>query len=224
MRYAYKRANTRAKVVSFGVALVVVPLSGAAAVAISGPAPATPDAELVSVQGAEFAEQVEQIGAPVAADAEATFSVSVPALTVTKDPVVAPRATTTRSSASARTVANSADVAQAIAGSSIIAEASKYVGIYYKSGGTSPATGFDCSGFISYVYAQFGYSLPHSSGDYYGIGTQVSSPQPGDIIVSPGHVSIYAGPNLQIDSSVPGKPIAFRPIWQKNPVYVRITG
>lgn len=223
MRYAYKRAKTRATVVSFGVALVVVPLSGAAAVAISGPAPATPNANDVSAQGAEFAEQVEQIGAPVAADADATFTVATPALTVTKDPVKPPRVTT-RPAASARTVANSADVAQAIAGSSIIAEASKYVGYAYKSGGSSPDTGFDCSGFVSYVYAQFGISLPHSSGAYYSVGTQVSEPQPGDIIVTPGHVGIYAGPNLQIDAPVSGKSIQFRAIWQKNPTYVRVTG
>ena len=221
MRYAYKRAKTRATVVSFGVALVVVPLSGAAAVAISGPAPATPNANDVSVQGAEFAGQVEQIGAPVAADADATFTVDTPALTVTKDPVTTPRATTRPA---ARTVANSADVAQAIAGSSIIAEAAKYVGYAYQAGGSSPDTGFDCSGLVSYVYAQFGISLPHSSSAYYGIGTQVSEPQAGDIIVTPGHVGIYAGPNLQIDAPLSGKSIQFRAIWQKNPTYIRVTG
>ena len=159
----------------------------------------------------------------VAAKADAGFAVETPTLTVTVNPkpvVVTRRATTS----SARTVANSADVAQAIAGSSIIAEASKYVGISYVRGGSSPDTGFDCSGFVSYVYAQFGISLPHSSGAYYGVGTQVSSPQPGDIIVSPGHVGIYAGPNLQIDAPLSGKTIQFRAIWQSNPTYVRVTG
>ncbi|WP_291379395.1 NlpC/P60 family protein [Demequina sp.] len=216
------RAKTRAVAVSAGVALVVVPLSGAAAVAIAGDTATTPDVDAVAIQGAEFVDQVEQIGAPVAADSEAGFTVETPSLDVKPNPkpVVVRRAPTT----SARTVANSANVSQAIAGSSIIAEASKYVGLPYATGGTSPSTGFDCSGFVSYVYAQFGISLPRTSGAYYNVGTRVSSPQPGDIIVSPGHLGIYAGPNLQIDSPRPGKTIQFRGIWQSNPVYVRVTG
>lgn len=215
------RAKSRAMAVSMGAALVVVPLSGAAAVAISGSTSPTPDAEVVAVQGAEYVAEVEQIGAPVAAKADAAFAVETPALTVTVNPkpVATPRA-----ARPARTVANSADVAQAIAGSSIIAEASNYVGISYSSGGSSPDTGFDCSGFVSYVYAQFGISLPHSSGAYYSVGTRVDSPEPGDIIVTPGHVGLYAGPNLQIDAPVNGKSIEFRAIWQNNPIYVRVTG
>ena len=57
-----------------------------------------------------------------------------------------------------------------------------------------------------------------------GVGTAVDSPQPGDIIVTPGHVGLYAGPNLQIDSPRPGKTIEFRAIWQRNPTYIRVTG
>ena len=187
------RAKTRAVAVSAGVALIVVPLSGAAAVAIAGDSPVTPDVDAVAIQGAEYVDQVEQIGAAVAADSEATFTVETPTLDVTPNPKpvvrAAPVPTPVRT---ARTVANSANVAQAIAGSAIIAEAAKYVGIAYRSGGSSPSTGFDCSGFVSYVYAQFGISLPHSSSAYYSVGTRVSSPLPGDIIVSPGHVGILS--------------------------------
>lgn len=215
------RARTRAMAVSTGAALIVVPLSGAAAVAITGGAPATPNAEAVAQQGAELAQQVEQIGAPVSANSDASFSIAVPDLDVTKNPVVTVTRTTT--SSSARPVANSASVSQAIAGSAIIAEAAKYVGTPYVSGGTSPS-GFDCSGFVSYVYAQFGISLPRTSGAYYNVGTRVSSPQPGDIIVTPGHLGLYAGPNLQIDAPRSGKTIQFRAIWQTNPVYIRVTG
>ncbi len=156
------RAKSRAMAVSLGAALVVVPLSGAAAVAISGSSSPTPDSKAVSIQGTRYVSEVEQIGAPVAAKADAAFQVETPALTVTVNPK--PVVVTRRATVSARTVANSADVAQAIAGSAIIAEAAKYVGIGYLSGGTSPSTGFDCSGFVSYVYAQFGISLPHNSG------------------------------------------------------------
>ncbi len=215
------RAKTRAVAVSAGVALIVVPLSGAAAVAMAGDSPVTPDGDVVALQSAEFVDQVEQIGAPVVADSEAGFTVETPELDVQPNPKpvvrIAPRP-------AARTVANSASVSQAISGSAIIAEAAKYVGTPYRGGGSSPSTGFDCSGFVSYVYAQFGISLPRSSGAYYGVGTRVSSPLPGDIIVSPGHLGIYAGPNLQIDSPRPGKTIQFRAIWQVNPIYVRVTG
>lgn len=212
------RAKTRAVAVSAGVALVVVPLSGAAAVAIAGDTPATPDVEAVASQSADFVDQVEQIGAPVAADAEADFDVDTPTLKVKPNPKPVVR----RTYSSARTVANSSKVSQAISGSRIIAEAAKYVGTPYVSGGSSPS-GFDCSGFVSYVYGKFGVSLPRSSGAYYSVGTRVSSPKPGDIIVSPGHVGLYAGPNLQIDSPRPGKTIQFRAIWQSNPVYVRVS-
>ncbi len=216
------RAKTRAAAVSAGVALIVVPVSGAAAVAIAGETPVTPDVDAVASQGAEFVDQVEQIGAPVVADSAAGFTVETPSLDVKPNPKPVVRRAAPVSSA--RTVANSADVAQAVAGSAVIAEAAKYVGILYLLGGTSPSTGFDCSGFVSYVYAQFGISLPRTSGAYYNVGTRVSTPEVGDIIVSPGHLGIYAGPNLQIDSPRPGKTIQFRPIWQKNPVYVRVTG
>jgi cell wall-associated NlpC family hydrolase len=216
------RAKSRAMAVSIGAALVVVPLSGAAAVAISGSDAPTPDAKAVAVQGTKYVSEVAQIGAPVAAKVDSVFQLETPALTVTVNPV--PVVVVHRAAVPVRTVANSASVSQAIAGSAIIAEASKYVGIAYRSGGTSPSTGFDCSGFVSYVYAQFGISLPHNSGAYYGVGTRVDSPQPGDIILTPGHVGLYAGPNLQIDSPRPGKVIEFRAIWQVNPVYIRVTG
>ncbi len=218
------RAKTRAVAVSAGVALIVVPLSGAAAVAIAGESPATPDVDAVVLQGAEYVDQVEQIGATVAADSDATFTVETPSLDVKPNPKPVVVAAPVRTARTARTVANSASVSQAIAGSAIIAEAAKYVGIAYRYGGSSPSTGFDCSGFVSYVYAQFGISLPHSSSSYYSVGTRVSSPLPGDIIVSPGHVGIYAGPNLQIDAPLSGKTIQFRGIWQSNPIYVRVTG
>jgi cell wall-associated NlpC family hydrolase len=208
-------------VATASAALVVVPLTGAAAVALVSQNPTTPDQDVVAVNGAEFAAEIQAAGTPVVAGVSASYSIDTPEIAVEALPAPVPVVRT--APAAARAVANSADIAQAIAGSAIIAEASKYVGYPYLGGGSSPDTGFDCSGFISYVYGQFGISVPRTSSAYFSFGTRVDSPLPGDIIVSPGHVGIYAGPNLQIDSPRPGKTIQFRPIWQTNPIYVRVS-
>ncbi len=125
--------------------------------------------------------------------------------------------------AAASTVSTSVDVPASAIGNSVISIASRYVGVPYVSGGSSPS-GFDCSGFTAYVYGQLGISLPHSSSAQPGYGTTVpaSEAQPGDLMWTPGHVSIYAGGNTMIDASKPGTVVDFRPIWQSNPTFVRM--
>lgn len=226
------RARTRAVAAAAGAALVVVPLTGAAAAALvaQDATENTVPSHLLALEADTNADAAEiaAVADEVAASEDADFDVAVPEIDVKKNPPPAPavrRAPAGNSSGSsssgARPVANSASVSAAVSGSAIIAEAAKYVGTPYVGGGSTPA-GFDCSGFVSYVYGQFGISLPRSSGAYYNVGTRVSSPQPGDIIVTPGHVGLYAGPNLQIDAPRPGKTLQFRPIWQSNPTYVRV--
>lgn len=80
-------------------------------------------------------------------------------------------------------------------GQQIASYACQFVGNPYVYGGSSLTGGADCSGFVMAVYAQFGYSLPHSSGSQAGCGTAVSldAVQPGDIICYSGHVGIYIG-------------------------------
>ena len=108
-------------------------------------------------------------------------------------------------------------------GNAIVEIASRYVGVPYVSGGTTP-DGFDCSGFTSYVFAQVGIDLPRTSAEQKGAGTVVSraDAQAGDLIWSPGHISIYAGDGMQIDAPRPGKTIQFRSIWQSSPVFIRV--
>ncbi len=108
-------------------------------------------------------------------------------------------------------------------GNAVVSIASRYIGVPYVSGGTSPS-GFDCSGFTQYVYAQVGISLPRSSSAQRYVGTVVSraDAQPGDLIWSPGHVAIYAGNGMQIDAPRPGKTIQLRSIWQSSPVFIRL--
>ena len=208
-------------------ALIVVPLTGAAAAALVTSQPVTPDSASVLEANLDRATNLADAPTEITADANAEFAVEMPTVTVQANPVPqAPKKvlkTTGTKVSNSRPVKASASVQQAIAGSAIIAYASQFVGTPYVSGGSSPS-GFDCSGFVSYVYRHFGINLPTSSGAYYGVGTRVSSPAPGDIIVSSGHVGLYAGKNLQIDAPRPGKTIQFRAIWQSNPTYVRVTG
>jgi cell wall-associated NlpC family hydrolase len=74
--------------------------------------------------------------------------------------------------------------------------AMQYLGTPYVYGGSSPS-GFDCSGFVMYVYGQLGVSLPHNAAAQYGYGTPVdrSQLQPGDLVFfnGLGHNGIYVG-------------------------------
>jgi cell wall-associated NlpC family hydrolase len=78
----------------------------------------------------------------------------------------------------------------------VVGIAMRYLGVPYVWGGSSPR-GFDCSGLVSYVFAQIGVSLPHSSYAQFGMGSAVSISQlqAGDLVFFTGasHVGIYIG-------------------------------
>ena len=78
----------------------------------------------------------------------------------------------------------------------VVGIAMRYLGVPYVWGGSTPR-GFDCSGFVAYVFAQIGVSLPHSSYAMYGMGAPVSISQlqPGDLVFFTGasHMGIYIG-------------------------------
>ena len=78
----------------------------------------------------------------------------------------------------------------------VVGIAMSYLGVPYVWGGASPS-GFDCSGFIMYVYAQVGISLPHNAAMQYGYGSPVSRDQlaAGDLVFFDGlgHAGIYIG-------------------------------
>jgi peptidoglycan DL-endopeptidase CwlO len=85
----------------------------------------------------------------------------------------------------------------------VVGIAMQYLGTPYVYGGASPS-GFDCSGFIMYVFAQVGVSLPHNAAAQYGYGSPVSRSQlqPGDLVFFDGlgHAGIYTGGNSFIHS------------------------
>ena len=86
-------------------------------------------------------------------------------------------------------------------GSQVADLAQQYVGSAYRWGGASPA-GFDCTGFVMWVYGQFGVALPHNEAGQLASGPRVSADdlQPGDVLVFANtyrrglsHVGIYIG-------------------------------
>ena len=86
-------------------------------------------------------------------------------------------------------------------GQRAVAIAERYLGVPYRWGGSDPITGFDCSGFTMYVYAQLGIPLTHYTGAqwYEGVHVPPSMLQPGDLVFfepsgdGPQHEGIYIG-------------------------------
>lgn len=83
----------------------------------------------------------------------------------------------------------------------------QFQGYPYVAGGNTPS-GWDCSGFVQWVFAQFGVSLPHFSGAQMSVGTAVGSiaeAAPGDIIVNTQHAAIYIGNGMVINALNPAQ-------------------
>ncbi|MGH3035665.1 MAG: peptidoglycan-binding protein [Gaiellaceae bacterium] len=93
-------------------------------------------------------------------------------------------------------------------GARVASIATRYLGIPYRWGGSSPSTGFDCSGFVMYLYRQVGVSLPHNAAMQYRHGRAVSrgSLRRGDIVFfnGLGHDGIYLGGGRFIHASSSG--------------------
>ena len=115
-----------------------------------------------------------------------------------------------------------------ITGEDIVAYAKKYLGYDYVYGGSSPKTGFDCSGFTQYVYKHFGYTISRSSVSQATNGTKVAKKdlQPGDLVIYKnhsltriGHVGIYIGNNKMIHASEPGVGVTITDIDSKAHKY-----
>ena len=99
-----------------------------------------------------------------------------------------------------------------------------YLGIPYLWGGASPATGFDCSGLVMYVYAQLGISLPHYAAAQYQLGTPVGRDQlqPGDLIFFDAldHVGIYIGGGQFVHAPQTGDVVKITPLSDFGSGYV----
>jgi peptidoglycan DL-endopeptidase CwlO len=98
----------------------------------------------------------------------------------------------------------------------VVGIAMRYLGVPYRWGGSSPSTGFDCSGFSKFVYAQVGVNLPHNAAMQYQLGRPVSRSelQPGDLVFfhGLGHMGIYAGGGSFIHAPRTGDVVKISPL------------
>ncbi len=98
----------------------------------------------------------------------------------------------------------------------VVTYARHLLGVRYSYGGTSPRSGFDCSGFTRFVFAHFGVALPHYSVAQFNLGRRVSrrSLRPGDLLFFDGlgHVGIYVGRGRFIHAPHTGTRVSVQPL------------
>lgn len=99
-------------------------------------------------------------------------------------------------------------------GQAVAEYAMQFTGYPYVYGGNQPS-GWDCSGFVQYVFAQFGVSLPHQSGGQMSVGSPVASlaeAQPGDILANGSHAAIYIGNGMVMNAMSPSQGTGVAPV------------
>jgi peptidoglycan DL-endopeptidase CwlO len=166
------------------------------------------DANLGVSASAESGSQSAQLA--VTAEPTATISFERPAVTTKAAPKIELRAQSTGSDAS-QTGADGeakggklADAASSAAASGLAAIAYTGIGSPYLWGGTTPS-GWDCSGFTQWVYAQAGISIPRTNA--WTAMKPTSTPAPGDLVMQNGgaHVGIYVGNGMMISALNPSE-------------------
>ncbi len=111
----------------------------------------------------------------------------------------------------------------------VVRVAAGYAGVRYVAGGTTPRSGFDCSGYTRYVYSRLGISLPHQSRQQYARTRHITRARavPGDLVFYYDggrihHVAIYAGNNAVWHSPHPGDHVRRGRIWTTKILFGRV--
>jgi len=171
---------------------------------------------------------VPAVTSSASASSAPVTAVVAPAAARTVVPAVStavPTATTSKVSARLAALRN-----PVTRGRLVIAVAARYRGIRYVAGGTSPRTGFDCSGYTRYVFSRLGISIPRVSRAQYASMIHISRAQavPGDLVFFHSgsgrvyHAAIYAGGNTVWHSPYPGKRVMRERIWTSMVYFARV--
>ncbi|HEY7718837.1 MAG TPA: C40 family peptidase [Pedococcus sp.] len=208
----------------------VLAASGGLVAAFAIPAHAAPADDAKAAPASAAAAPAAAVKAPaVAAPAQTAFGeIGFTATAKPKPrpaPAPAPEPAPERvEQAASRSVERAPLTSTKPAAGGVLGIAAQYEGLMYSYGGTSPETGFDCSGFTQYVFSQVGIDLPRTAEEQRQAVTPVSDPQPGDLVFfgAPAHhVGIYAGNGMMWDSPRSGKAVALRDIWSADVTYGR---
>ncbi|HSF26849.1 MAG TPA: C40 family peptidase [Actinomycetes bacterium] len=113
-------------------------------------------------------------------------------------------------------------------GARVLAVAARYAGVPYVWGGSTPS-GFDCSGYVGYVFKQLGIDLPRTAAQIRAATDRITRSQlrPGDLVFvhkasGVSHVAIYAGSNMWWEANRPGKPVGKHAAWTTSVSYGRV--
>lgn len=178
----------------------------------------------VDVDEADVLALDASVTLPEATPVVAEIAQTEAAATTTQATTTTQAATTASSTAvEASTTAVSSYSGSAAA---VVSTALSYVGSPYVWGGTTPS-GWDCIGFVRYVYGQLGVSIGGYTTSVLSVGYQVSysEVQPGDILYWPGHVAIYAGNGQNVGAWNESMGTTTGPnSWLGTPTVIRVFG
>jgi cell wall-associated NlpC family hydrolase len=171
--------------------------------------PATADDTMAGVSASTESGSA-QTALAVTAAPTATVSFERPVVKTTAAPKIEPvRTQSTDTESDDSTASGTAETlvkaASSASTSGIAAIAYTGIGSPYVWGGTSPTSGWDCSGFTQWVYAQAGISIPRVNA--WTAMTPTSTPKPGDLVMQNGgaHVGIYVGNGMMVSALNPSQ-------------------
>lgn len=220
------RTSKQAVLTSMGIALGIAfaPVSASAAETL----PESTDlatGQIAVVETQSLA--VSSLSAPVVVARDSFSATSPEELTAIKAAAEAEaaRVAAEQASLSAASIRTGVAGNQIFAADSIIGAAQQWVGAVPYGSGNHPSDSFSCDGYVQYVFAQNGISLPRGVGAQAAQGTEISKAEAkaGDLLVWPGqHIAIYDGNGGMYDSPMPGRYVQHRTTLWGNPIYVRL--
>jgi cell wall-associated NlpC family hydrolase len=105
----------------------------------------------------------------------------------------------------------------------VVGYARQQIGVAYSYGGSSPTTGFDCSGLVYAAYRSIGWKIPRSSWDQLSVGRPVGFARlrPGDLLFTEGggHVQLVVSKSTAISAPQTGERVRYVPLAQLRPAF-----